>query len=89
MSIFTSQVISERTIIIWLIYTVLASIPVILIAGVIVYTLYGCWPLTRYGNNCLTNIQPSYLVFAPMAIGIIIGIVLTIKAVRKTGNTNH
>lgn len=83
MSLLTRQVISEQSIILWLLYTVAASIVSILIAGVIVYALYDCWPVTRYlpgSNACLANIKPDYLVFAPIMAGLIIGTLLTVNA---------
>ena len=84
MSIFNQQIISERTIFIWLAYTFVTCLAAILLAGVIVYFLYDCWPVTRYqpgSSACLAKIQPGYLVFAPMVLGVILGVILTWRAV--------
>jgi len=88
MSIFTRQVISERTIFIWLAYSFVCTLIAILLAGAIVYFNFDCWPVTRYlpvSNACLANIQPDYLVFAPIVLGGIAGTLLTWLAVRDTG----
>ncbi len=85
MSISYRQVISEKAVFTWLAYSFVACLVSILVAGVIVYFMYDCWPITRYqpgSNACLANIQPGYLVFTPIVLGMIIGIIFTWRAMR-------
>jgi len=56
-----------------------------LFSGVIVYYIYDCWPITRYGptsNTCPGNIQPNYLVLSPIILGVFAGTVFTWRSVR-------
>ncbi len=82
MSLFTKEIISEKTIIIWLVASAASTILALLLSSIIVYLIYDCWPLTKYqvlDNICLIKLEPNYLKFIPILFGIIFGTILTFK----------
>lgn len=82
MSIFTKNILSEETLLTWLVYTFAATLFSILVFSIIVYIQFDCWPLSRYqfeSGICLENIQPHYMKFIPIALGFFLGVILTIK----------
>ena len=82
MSIFTKNVISDEAVLRWVIYTFIASLGSLLIASVIIYFIYDCCPLSRYqfnGGICLENIQPSYIKFTPLVLGVLLGSFLAFR----------
>ena len=86
MTILRKQIVSEKTIILWLVLTVASSMACILIAGLLVYLIYDCWPIGRSltgENACLSKIQPDILHFLPMILGILIGTVLTRIIIKR------
>jgi len=83
MSIFTKNIISEKALLLWVIYTFAATLVSLLVASIIIYFVYDCWPLSRYqfnGGICLEKIQPHYIKFIPIIFGIISGSILAFKS---------
>ncbi len=62
----------------------IATIAGVLLGGVIVYFIYDCWPVTRiqFGGLCLSKIQPGFLQFLPLVIGVVAGSVMTVKLLK-------
>jgi hypothetical protein len=85
MAFFNKEIISEKTLLIWLICTVLSGIALMLVFSMIIYSIYGCWPLGGYraGGSCLSNLPHIFFYFLPSILGIIIGTLLTRKINRQ------
>jgi len=82
MSIFTKNILSEKAILLWVIYTFVATLICLLVFSIGIYFIYDCWPLSRYQFNdgiCLEKIQPQYIKFIPIVLGILIDSIFTIK----------
>lgn len=82
MTVFNKEIIFEKTIVIWLVTTTILTMLSLILAGVIVFAMNDCWPLTRYpvlDNICLAKLEPSYLKFIPILLGLFFGTVLTFK----------
>ena len=82
----SKRIILEETVLIWIVSTVMVSIPILVVFAIFVEVIYGCWPIGAYSgkaSSCLTQIQPPPLRFLPMALGILAGTILTIKIRRE------
>jgi len=82
MPLFTKNIVSEKTILLGLIYTFVATLGCLFVFSIGIYLIYDCWPLSRYQFNsgiCLENIQPQYLKFIPIVLGVLLGTIFTIK----------
>jgi hypothetical protein len=70
----------------WSVTSALIGIVLMLAEGVAVYLIFGCWPIGRNGGNAGTThcsqllIAAGYtwLLFAPMAVGGLLGLCLVI-----------
>ena len=83
MSIFTKNVISEQAMLLWVVYTLAASLCCMLVASIFIYFIYDCWPLSRYqfnGGICLEKIQPHYVKFVPLVLGVLLGSFFAFKS---------
>jgi hypothetical protein len=85
MAFFNREIISEKTMLVWLICTVLSGIALMLVFSMIIYLIYGCWPVGGYraGGSCLSNLPHLSFYFLPSILGIIIGTLLTRKITRE------
>jgi len=91
MSLFTKQIISEKTLLIWLLMSVISSLVCELITVVIVYLFYGCWITFAHdlaGGKCSADFNQVIVYAAPVVIGVIIGTVLTRKVI-STDKSPH
>jgi hypothetical protein len=82
MGLGSKEIVSEKTLIQWLVYSTLATIGFALLGAVIVYLAYSCWPLgaiVKASGSCLDHVQPTLLIFLPLLLGVITGTGLTIK----------
>lgn len=75
------QIISERTLLTWIIATVVFSIPLMLAGSLVVLGVYGCWPVGAYrgASGCLAQVQPTFLRFLPEFLGVVAGTVWTFR----------
>jgi len=79
---YSKEVISEKTLILWLVISSATTGLCVFIGAVAVYFIHDCWPLgaiVHKGGSCLNKVEPFVLQFLPLAFGITIGTVLTIK----------
>lgn len=63
MFFISKQIVSEKTVLIWLVLSVLSSIAFLVVGSVIVYILYDCWPFRSIHpgqGDCLSGIAPIY-----------------------------
>ena len=82
MSKLNENVISEKTLILWLFLSAISTIACMLVSAVVVFFVYDCWPIERYPTGeglCLSRVKPPSLVFVPMIIGVLMGSLLTRK----------
>ena len=85
MSLFTKQIVSEKTLLTWLFMSVISSLVCELITVVIVYLIYGCWITYAHdlaGGECSADFNKTLVYAAPIVIGVIIGTLLTRKAIK-------
>lgn len=78
----SKEIISEKTVLLWLVISSVTTGLCILLGGVVVYLIFDCWPIGNIfqkAGSCLGKVQPSMLQFLPLVIGIVIGTILTIK----------
>lgn len=81
-----NQVVSERTLLVWMLLCVVATIGSSIVGAVAIWIAYGCWPigLTQIGSGCLSQIEPAYLVFSPLLIGVIAASLLAFRIAKET-----
>jgi hypothetical protein len=82
MSFLNKQIISEKTLILWLIFSVLSAIFYILAGALLIFLVYDCWPLRGLQPGfaaCFSHLVPSYAILLPLFLGALTGILLTIK----------
>lgn len=80
------RIIDDKTLLLWLVLCVFSVIGFIVSGSIIVYMVYGCWPLHGYeisGGGCLSRTASPYLYLLPCVLGAIVGTLLTIKIIRK------
>jgi hypothetical protein len=80
------QIIDDKTLLLWLVLSVFSVIGFIVTGSIIVFIVYGCWPLHGfeiYGGGCLSRVASPYLYLLPCVLGVVVGTVLTKKITRK------
>ena len=86
MSPFSKDIVSEKTLILWLVISSVTTGLCILAGGVVVWLIFDCWPIGsifQKAGSCLNKVQPPALQFLPVVIGVILGTILTIKNTRQ------
>lgn len=78
-------IIDDSTLLTWLVWSVAVAIPAMLLAAVLVFVLYGCWSLSRAGNDCLRQV-PLWLTLSPLAFSVITGAALTWRSTTSKGS---
>ena len=82
MSFFNKQIISEKTLVIWFVCSVLSGLVIGLIFGAFIYLIYGCFPLRgslSESGECLSHLPHFGLIFLPCVLGCVVGVVWTRK----------
>lgn len=79
------QVISEKTLLIWIVSSAAFSVAIMIPGALIILGIYGCWPIGAYvgADDCLAQVGPSFLRFLPPILGFVAGTILTLR-MRKT-----
>ncbi len=89
MSIFNKEIISEKTIIIWIVLSALIGIVCTIIESIFIKFTYGCWPMGDVvTNHCLDNIDSNFLLILPMIISFVAATFLTVIIIRKEKNVD-
>ncbi len=82
MSFLTNKSVSDKTLMLWIVYSFASVLVCLLIAAIVILLTYDCWPIARYqfgSNVCIDKVSPSWLKFIPIAVGVVIGTVLTYR----------
>lgn len=82
------EIISEKTLTMWIMFWVLSATVFILAASFYLYLTYDCWPLSsiRPGRvHCFSEVLPSYLYLLPAIFGSVTGTFLTKLYIKKSG----
>ena len=81
MSFLTKQIISEKTLILWVVFSVLSGVLYILAGALLIFFVYDCWPLPGHQpgfNACFSHVVPSHAILLPVFLGALTGVFLTI-----------
>ena len=82
MSLFSKDIVSEKTLILWLVMSSVTTGLCVLVGGVVVLLIFDCWPIgsiVQLEGSCLNKVQPPALQLLPLVIGVILGTILTTK----------
>ena len=76
------EIISEKTVVIWLLSCVLISIICSMFDTIVIYFIYDCWMFRQVGTDSCSGKIPQFIFFIPSVIGLVVGTILTRKIVK-------
>jgi hypothetical protein len=91
MSFLKKEIISEKTLLTWILSAAISTIVCLLITVFVVYLKYDCWLMYQHqlaGGTCDADINLEIVSAIPIVLGFIIGTILTIK-ITKSDSSNR
>ncbi len=88
MSFHKKEIISEKTLLTWIFYSVISTIACLLITAFVVYLKYDCWIMYQHqlaGGSCSPDLNQLLVFSIPAGLGLVIGTVLALKAGKDDG----
>ena len=85
MSFLKKDLISDRTLLIWLFTTVITGIGFSLITAVVIYMMYDCWIMYQHqlaGGKCSADVNIELITAIPITLGVVVGTILTRKIIK-------
>ena len=85
MSVKKKEIISDRTLLIWMFTVTFTGIVFLLPTAIIAYFIFDCWIMFQHqlaGGKCEADVNVLMVLSIPIALGILIGTLITRKIIQ-------